>query len=80
MSNKEYDAGYGTIDGRSCYWDSDPKDDGKVNVFPESGVPKDRHQRSPHEKIVYNSSGQITYWRDADGNILIDEESGQVNI
>lgn len=70
------DSGYGLFGDKPCYWDDiSPKDNPDANVtniFP-GGMPGGTHEDEPHEHVVVdNDNDTIVYWRDEDGEVLID--------
>ena len=67
MADEE--AGYGTIGSRSMYYDTNP--DGSTNVFPD-GMPSDHHSRSPHDKMIVEHDGTVSYNREGDDVITDD--------
>lgn len=73
MSNDKssaHDFGYGTFGDRSCYWEG--RDDGKTDIFP-GGMPSTSHNDGDsHEHVVVDADDNVVYWRDADGEVLID--------
>jgi hypothetical protein len=80
LSNKPVEAGYGLFGGDPCYWDNIPPKSNPnanvTNIFP-GGMPNGNHEDEPHEHIVVdNDTSQIVYWRDEDGDVLIDSNKG----
>lgn len=69
------DSGWGTIGGQSCFWDSRQDDSGKTDIFPD-GMPGGNHNDGDdHEHIVTDSDDNIVYWRDSDGDVIIDSDA-----
>ena len=41
-------------------------------------MPSGRHDDDQHEHVVVDSDDNIVFWRDSDGEIIIDDESGTI--
>lgn len=68
------DSGYGTVDGRSAYYDSNA--DGSTNIFPD-GVPRGSHHQFPHDKMIVEQDGEVGYLRENGETTMDSREYGQ---
>lgn len=63
------------MDGQSCFWDERQDGSGKTDIFPD-GMPDGSHNdRLNHEHIVTDRDNNIVYWRDSDGDTIIDSKA-----
>lgn len=76
-NNNSYDGGWGKFGERSAYWEARQDGSGKTDVFP-GGMPSGRHDEDNHEHIVIDSDDNIVYWRDSDGEVIIDDRTGTI--
>lgn len=73
MCKASSDSGWGTFGGQSCFWDARQDGSGKIDIFPD-GMPNGNHNDEPHAHVVIDADGDVTYWRDSDGEVLVDGE------
>ena len=60
---------YGTMGSQSMYYEERPN--GSTDIFPD-GMPRGSHEDFPHDHIVMDSSGDVTFARFG-GEITMDD-------